>query len=732
MSEVEFLTEMDLSGPTMLLVVARCFDTNLQMSSARSIREVDASYWAFNEPLHWTEFGRHTVPQSQNLDQSYTHWDTNGRIQHHPDTNNGSKLSSTQSQNRASDIDRANKVKDSRVDKRVVANLKGGFWPRQNKDKENSNKDSNRLDVNNHLVDYHPGNPGTEKAIHRVNTQEIGQAKRREMSQSETIHELHSSTNVSTTIRSKATEPDTQMTRQKHITSDKGSKNTSLYQDYVKGRTVKDIESRRQLAKDWGLPENWLAYRSEANNYYICNPEGVRFPSKKAALESLNQRPLEKRLLSTECEPDEETITISSGVSIQKNNDADQVCLVDAHDSMDLSLNAETEPLMLSCTCGKTHLETKSVFWIQCDKCDIWYNVSPRCVGFDHDQAIHLDCWFCLECGRNSSVQPRSDNSLNVSTTEAVSTAIRSKATVTNTQVTQRNQGTSEVESRNAASYQDYVKGLTPTEVERRRQFAEELGLPKNWLAYRNHVYNYFICNPEGVRFSSKKAALDSLNQRPVEKILLPTEYEPDEELQRKHGPSKIGSKNSASYQDYVKGLTAKEVERRRQFAKVLGLPDDWLAYRNQAYNYFICNPEGVRFSSKKAALDSLNQMPFEKRMLPTEYGPGEESITIYSGVSIENSQNSSVGGCQNITSEKNKRTFSVGELVIVTYNLTGEVGRVTHVYKDPETGVVYYDIAYLLGRSEKNVEAEWLTPHESSSYDCSRTRGRSKTLTCS
>jgi len=47
----------------------------------------------------------------------------------------------------------------------------------------------------------------------------------------------------------------------------------------------------------------------------------------------------------------------------------------------------------------------------------------------------------------------------------------------------------------------------------------------------------------------------------------------------------------------------------------------------------------------------------------------------------------------------------------------------VAQVYMDPDKGEMYNDIAYLLGRTEKNVAAEWLTPHESSSYDCSRTQ---------
>jgi hypothetical protein len=43
--------------------------------------------------------------------------------------------------------------------------------------------------------------------------------------------------------------------------------------------------------------------------------------------------------------------------------------------------------------------------------------------------------------------------------------------------------------------------------------------------------------------------------------------------------------------------------------AKDIGLPDNWLAYRNSNYIFDIRNPQGDRFTSKKAALDSLRNL---------------------------------------------------------------------------------------------------------------------------
>ena len=74
--------------------------------------------------------------------------------------------------------------------------------------------------------------------------------------------------------------------------------------------------------------------------------------------------------------------------------------------SIDLDLIAGDEPWM-GCVCGETHPEPIVVFWIQCDFCRAWYNVSEKCVGFDEIRAKTVKEWTCQSCKildkRNSS-----------------------------------------------------------------------------------------------------------------------------------------------------------------------------------------------------------------------------------------------------------------------------------------------------------------------------------------
>ncbi len=59
---------------------------------------------------------------------------------------------------------------------------------------------------------------------------------------------------------------------------------------------------------------------------------------------------------------------------------------------------SDDENPWLGCICGKTHRKPIAVFWIQCDDCQAWYNVSSKCVGFDEDEAENRNVWRCNAC----------------------------------------------------------------------------------------------------------------------------------------------------------------------------------------------------------------------------------------------------------------------------------------------------------------------------------------------
>jgi hypothetical protein len=58
------------------------------------------------------------------------------------------------------------------------------------------------------------------------------------------------------------------------------------------------------------------------------------------------------------------------------------------------------------CVCGEIHEKGTRVFWIQCEDCDSWYDVSEKCVGFTEKQAKKIKTWTCWACGCESSSSP--------------------------------------------------------------------------------------------------------------------------------------------------------------------------------------------------------------------------------------------------------------------------------------------------------------------------------------
>jgi len=68
--------------------------------------------------------------------------------------------------------------------------------------------------------------------------------------------------------------------------------------------------------------------------------------------------------------------------------------------------------------------------------------------------------------------------------------------------------------------------------------------------------------------------------------------------------------KRQEQFQKYLSTLSHEQILSRKKMAKDIGLPDNWLAYRNSNYIFDIRNPQGDKFTSKKAALDSLRNLP--------------------------------------------------------------------------------------------------------------------------
>eukprot|EP00977_Amphora_coffeiformis_P027267 scaffold34597_cov177-Amphora_coffeaeformis.AAC.35 len=52
----------------------------------------------------------------------------------------------------------------------------------------------------------------------------------------------------------------------------------------------------------------------------------------------------------------------------------------------------------LGCVCGAVHDEKKEVFWIQCDRCQSWYNVATECTGMSKTEVSNAEEWLCWAC----------------------------------------------------------------------------------------------------------------------------------------------------------------------------------------------------------------------------------------------------------------------------------------------------------------------------------------------
>jgi hypothetical protein len=89
----------------------------------------------------------------------------------------------------------------------------------------------------------------------------------------------------------------------------------------------------------------------------------------------------------------------------------------------------------MGCVCETVH-RVLSVFWIQCDSCKSWYNVSSQCIGFSQEEAEAMSGWSCFGCtcddddtssSKSSKLSMPGANNSNVNPSAGTSQAVDGK-----------------------------------------------------------------------------------------------------------------------------------------------------------------------------------------------------------------------------------------------------------------------------------------------------------------
>jgi len=137
----------------------------------------------------------------------------------------------------------------------------------------------------------------------------------------------------------------------------------------------------------------------ESNNYNSrCSPqhEASRDNQVDSSFSDLNSFGTEKFVVNKNCNQDLDKSNEYCKTKTEENHDSDTE--QQKFNEIDSESSIEADDSCLGCVCGVTHKRPIPVFWIQCDYCDLWYNSSPVCLGFDEDEAKKKSTWKCPSC----------------------------------------------------------------------------------------------------------------------------------------------------------------------------------------------------------------------------------------------------------------------------------------------------------------------------------------------
>jgi hypothetical protein len=367
----------------------------------------------------------------------------------------------------------------------------------------------------------------------------------------------------------------------------------------------------------------------------------------------------------------------------------------------------EDENAWLGCVCGKIHSKSRTgVFWIQCEACKSWYDVSVGCVGFTEAEAKAIQNWTCWACPEGkveatpSLLSPSRTETKDIDTNESeeieetegsqkdISPKSREEHTedgVVNSQdVTNQEQARLKLDEEGDQPTVS-LRSTPPTQKERSPISKEEQ--PENGTVNSPEVVNqeqdeFKVDEEDGQPTLSRKSDLTS----PTQKNRSPT------------------SKEEQSENGTVK--SPKMANQEHQFLKLV-----------QESNHPTGSSRGGTTSHTHAAVQSQSKNGTITRRKKIEAPqPRKRKDGSFSRPTGRSPSGYDWGATRGICAPN---FLPKGTLVNVKphswsrRNCLGGIGRVIDVYED-DCGDCFYDVKYVVGSfREHNIMAEYVSKHE-------------------
>ena len=413
----------------------------------------------------------------------------------------------------------------------------------------------------------------------------------------------------------------------------------------------------------------------------------------------------------------------------------------------------DDENAWLGCVCGEIHSGSRNnIFWIQCEACESWYDVSSNCVGFTQVEAGSIDEWRCWACPPAPPAEANNGDGSKKLDADTSDAATAKKAD----EKDKHRKETSVLLSRpRSTSVTGKGKPSKLTVRDKRRLDYEsrttEDGClrPKSRPRKREDGSFSRPCpnGPNGMDWDECRGLWVSTASNATQKYPNDStgrsKCRPPEstENDRKwpHGVSLTSrSKNSTTTQKTAKPTNLRELRRMEfesrltedcclrpksepkeqedgTFAKPTGSPPagmDWDTQRGLWVPGDKFKTEGKPMKQQHGALDSdkgnVHRNPAYKSSRATRRSRGSQSQSV----------SSQSPGSSDSRQDGSEQVFKKGDLVFVQahswpgVNCQGGVASIVQSYKD-DAGDLCYDVKYIIGGGDKEISAKHITSHE-------------------